>query len=157
MDRVKALGKVYIFRGLPVEQLEKLAQIATPHSLSPHAVLFDEGQAGAGLYVILLGTLKVFKKLSKNGDAEEVATLATGSYFGEVGFLVEDHQRSARVETTDRTELLSFEHDDLCRLCDEDPILGYHVYRALAQALARRLSNTTRDAAYYKALTRHQR
>lgn len=155
MDRVEALSKVYLFRELPAEQLEKLADVATSHSLSPHTVLFDEGQSGADLYVIVLGTLKVLKKRGKEGDAEEVATLATGSYFGEVAFLVDDHERSASVETTDRTELLSFKYEDLSRICDEDPKLGYYVYRALARALAKRLSNTTRDAAYFKALALH--
>jgi len=151
MDYADALSKVFLFKDMPLAQRSKLATIAHEYSLPAHERLFDEGDTGDEMYVIVLGTAKVFKK-REGGDPEEVATLATGSYFGEMAFLIDAHERTAMVETQERTIALGFKEEELLALCDKDPEVAHYLYRALARGLALRLRNTTRDQAYFKAM-----
>ena len=156
MDYATELSKIYLFRDMPPPQLAKLATKAREYGLQPGARLFEEGDAGDELFVIVLGTARVLKN-NDAGDPEEVATLATGSYFGEIAFVVDDHIRGATIEMTERSVLLGLKQDDILELIAGDDALGVHLYRAIARGLARRLNSTTRDKAYFKVLARRGR
>jgi len=153
VDYVVELSKVFLFKDMPRDQLRKLATKAREYGLQPGARLFDEGDAGDEIFVIVLGTARVLKN-NDAGDAEEVATLASGSYFGEIAFVVDDHVRGASIEMTERSVLLGLKQDDIRELIAGDDTLGLHLYRAIARGLARRLNSTTRDKAYFKVLAR---
>ena len=156
MDYAAELGKVYLFKSMPKDQLNKLGKKAREYGLPPGASIFEEGDTGDELFVIVHGTARVLKN-NAAGDPEEVATLGNGSYFGELAFVVDDHVRAATIEMTERSVLLGFKQDEVLELIAEDEALGVHLYRAIARGLARRLNSTTQDKAYFKVLARRGR
>jgi CRP-like cAMP-binding protein len=156
VKNIESLRKTFLFRDMPAEQLHKLLEIGAQRSVGAGVELFREGAKKEEFFVLLMGTVKVSKRDDK-GIAEEIATLGTGSYFGEVELLNEEHQSAATVVTQEPTTLLAFSHRELCELCDSDHNLGSHFYRAVARGLARRLVNTTGIAAHYRGMVvRHR-
>ena len=154
MDYAEALSKVHLFKDLPSSEVGKLATVAREYVLPSHSTLFSEGDVGDEFFAIVRGTAKVLKK-NAQGEPEEVTTLGTGSYFGEVGFIINEHVRSATIETQEDCVVLGFKQDDVSRLLMSDDKLAHWFYRAIAVGLARRLTATTRDAAYFKAIALH--
>ena len=62
MDRIR---NVSIFSKLSDEQIEKLKKISVIKKFSAKEILFYEGDAPIYLYVLLQGTLKVYKTKHK--------------------------------------------------------------------------------------------
>lgn len=151
MKHPDELKKIFLFRELPDRELGKLGAIAHEHTLSPGVELFREGQEITDFFVIVIGTVKVLKK-AKTGGNEEIATLGTGSYFGEVELVRPDRHAAATIETTEPTTVLALPYADLEKLCDEDRELAVQLYRAIAKGLARRLAQTDETAANYRMM-----
>jgi CRP-like cAMP-binding protein len=151
MNYAEALKKVHLFKDLHHTHLEKIAAVATEYVLPSHTTLFSDGDHGDEFFAILRGTARVLKKNS-NGEQEEVAILGTHSYFGEMAFIIDEHNRTATIETQEDCIVLGFKQEDLLKILNKDDHLAHHFYRALAMGLARRLMATTRDSAYYKAV-----
>lgn len=153
MNITAALQKTFLFKDFPVTELEKLATVAKHEKRGHDSVLFREGEKGDQFFLITLGSVRVMKK-NRDGEEEEVAHLATGSYFGEMAVIEGDHERTATIITQEQTELLTLSQTDVQRLFAKDDKLAHHFYRAMCRGLVNRLRNTTQDAAFFKALAR---
>ena len=154
MNIVAALQKTFLFKDFPSSELEKLASVTKYEKRAPDSVLFREGEEGTLFFLIVLGSVRVLKK-NNDGVDLEVATLASGSYFGEMAMVVDDkHERTATIVTQEQTELLTLSQADVETLFAKDDRLAHHFYRAMCKGLTRRLSATTQDAAFFKALAR---
>lgn len=151
MKDAETLSKTALFRDIPSNQLQKMAQIAEERRVGPGTELLREGGESNELLVVLLGTVKITKRNGQGRD-EEIATLGTGSYLGEVEFVSADHEIAATATAQETTTLLSLKRDAIERLCEEDHTLGYHLFRALARGLGRRLSFTNETAARFKGM-----
>ena len=147
-----ALKKTFLFRNFTEAQIAKLLETGKERRLGANAIVFNEGDSGTEMYVLLMGSVGVFK--NREGQDEEMATLGSGSYFGEMAILDDEHQRSASIHTKEPTTLLVLSDQDAEALFKDDDKLAHEFFKALAQGLARRLRNTTQDAAFYKALAR---
>ncbi len=156
MAHEETLAKTSLFADFSKEHIHKLAAAATEESLPAHSEIFREGETGSDLYVLALGTVKVLKKGS-DGDDEEVATLGTGSYFGEMGLVLQDHVRTGTIRAMEDSKVLKITQDAINSLCESDPALGREFYRAVARGLARRLNITNRDVAQYRTYWREHR
>lgn len=154
MDYVDSLSKTFLFKDMPKAELTKLAKIVTEQKVPAHTILFNEGDAGKDMYVLVLGSAKVLKK-DKGGDTQQVAVLGSGSYFGEMALVSDDHVRTATIETQELSIVLSVSQSKLEELCAQDDRFGHHFYRALSRGLERRLRSATMDAAYFKGMMRH--
>jgi CRP/FNR family cyclic AMP-dependent transcriptional regulator len=151
---LSVLQKASLFKGVPAEELEKLAALAREEIVAPAQELFREGSAGDALYIVVLGTVQVSKKAT-SGSHEDVATLGSGSYFGEMALVDDDHQRSATVFAKEPTTVHVYDRASIEKLCQADDTFAKYLYRSVARGLARRLAVTTNDAAYYRAQARN--
>lgn len=147
-----ALKKTFLFRNFSEEQIKKFMDAGKEITLPANNIVFREGDEGNQMFIILMGTVAVLK--NREGQDEEMATLGSGSYFGEMAILDDDHQRSASIHTKESTTLLSLTHDAAASVFAHDDHLAHEFFKSLAQGLARRLRHTTQDAAFYKALAR---
>lgn len=83
--------------------LAKVADVAEPASFDPGAVVFREGDAADGLYVLESGRVTVSQKLPeaelREGDRPDkiIGLLEKGAYFGEMA-LLNDEPRSATIQ-----------------------------------------------------------
>jgi DNA-binding CsgD family transcriptional regulator len=98
------LSKIDFLKNLPEEVLESVASECLFKSLEDGEVLFEDGEEGNSMFVILSGGLTVFKHQT------EIALRGMGEYLGEMA-LIESKPRSAKVVSSGGTQLLEITHD----------------------------------------------
>ena len=150
------LAATRLFKSFSAAHIAKLAAVATEESVPAQTELFREGESGSDLYVLALGTVKVFKR-NEEGDREEVATLGTGSYFGEMALVADNHIRTGTIVAMEDSTVLRITTESIMNLCDDDPVFGREFYKAVAQGLVRRLNMTNKNVAQYRAYWREHR
>lgn len=100
------LAQVTLFRSLNKKQVTQLARFATVQQYQPHQVIVREGDTGLGLYVIVSGSVEVYKEPPAAEGPTVLRVLVAGDFFGEMA-LLDDYPRSATVRARDWTECLT--------------------------------------------------
>lgn len=139
------LQNVYVFKELTPKELETIASLATVESFGPGDEIFTQGDAAVSFFVIKFGSVKIQR--SGKEDSVDVATLGTGSHFGEMAF-VDGEKRSATVIAIERTELVKLDFQDLRRVLEANPAIAVKVYKSFAHFLCGRLRITTTDLSF---------
>jgi CRP-like cAMP-binding protein len=137
---VEALSKVELFRGLAPRGLERVASISSEETHAAEHVLFQEGDAGDKLYVIVEGKTRISRRVSGMGE-EALAVLGPGSSFGEMA-LIDEVPRSADAIVHERCKLLVLSKEALQDLMFLDKELAYEVLWNTVRILSRRLRET---------------
>jgi len=140
------LKGVYLFADLNEEQRGEFAKIAEAMPLPASYTIFAAGDAATALYLIQDGTVRLTKS-SPGAKTIEVATLGSGSHFGEMP-LIDGAERSATAQTLEPTAVFRFDYDRVRALLDRSPTIAGVFYRALARFLSNRLRQTTTDMGY---------
>ena len=96
------------------EDLQRLHDVGTETEIAAGQVFIEHGQYGAGLYVILEGTVTV-------EAAEGTRELGPGSVLGERALLSPTGRRTARVRATSDVRALAVGRAEFDRLCTSDP------------------------------------
>lgn len=108
------------------EDLRLFETVGTENAVAAGQVLIERGQPGAGLYVVLEGTVVV--------EAPEGALeFGPGAVIGERALLSADGLRAARVRTLSDVRLLAVDRADFDRLCADDPELAGRLVSAPAE------------------------
>jgi CRP-like cAMP-binding protein len=136
----EALSKVELFKGLSPKGLERVASITTEEGYPAGHVLFQEGDAGDRLYVIVEGKTRISRRVPGMGE-EALAVLGPGSSFGEMA-LIDDVPRSADAIVHERTRLLVLSKEAMQDLLFLDKELAYEVLWNTVRILSRRLRET---------------
>ena len=122
-----------LFKPFDHQQQMDLLKRFEGHDLEPGTVIIREGDAGQGLFVILLGEVEVSRR-DPGGRDKTVAKLGAGEVFGEMS-LLGDKPTTATVRTLSRTTIM---------------FLGRDYFRRLVQALP-----PLRQ--YFEELSKHRR
>jgi NADH:ubiquinone reductase (H+-translocating) len=88
---------------------------ATQAHYEPGETVFEEGEVGDSLYMILAGQVEVIKRVGS--QTEIVRTLGPGEYFGEMALLGR-HPRSAGTRASSALDLLVLPASDFSALAD---------------------------------------
>jgi len=125
-----------LFSGLDDEAAAALEASMSPATLRRGEILFNEGDDGDQLYVVIDGKVKL-GKTSLDGRENLLAILGPGQMFGELSFF-DPGPRSATATAVTDVELKSLGHATL------SPVLSAHpdVAHALLNQLAGRLRRT---------------
>lgn len=145
MGQTAVIGNVYLFKELSDAELQKIMAIAQEKNLTAGEEIFMTGEAAKSFYVIAVGSVKIFSN-SSQGDAMNIATLGSGSHFGELP-LFDQGNRSATAQTLEPTRLLEITYGDLDKVLNDNPIIATKVYKSCSRFLATRLRNTLGDLA----------
>ena len=148
---IKLLENLYIFRGLSDEDLSKIEAIAELESYSSGDLIFRQNDVADAFFVIQHGmvNIELDEKVDKSGHIA-VATLGTGSHFGEMGFL-DDQPRSASAIAASYSDILRIGYSATKEVLKSDPALSIHVYKQLAVFVCSRLRLTTLDLKYERS------
>ena len=98
--RVEMLGRVDLFRGLTPAELDKLAHHLVPAPFPKGADITRQGAVAHWLYLIIQGECDVWREL-ENGQRRQLATLAAGNVFGEMGLMTGEPRRATVSARTD--------------------------------------------------------
>jgi cAMP-dependent protein kinase regulator len=106
----RPVPKSPLFEVLTEEERDALVREMDLESHEEGSVIISEGQAGASMYIIANGEVKVFT----NGASGTVylAKLGEGDFFGEVSML-SGKPRTATITASQRTELLRLDKEKL--------------------------------------------
>jgi len=132
---VDLLSRVPVFGALAADDLERIAQVAVPRSLSAGEVLFREGDRSDTCYVVRSGRVRAVR--DRHGRTITLATFGEHDFFGELA-MFEDELRSATVEALEATRLVAVLGADMRRLMRLHP----EITTRLVISLGRRLRET---------------
>lgn len=144
------LATTEIFDNFSEAQLTLVAALCTSATYNKGHVLMSENEQSDEMYIIGRGGVEVLVNPGTVGDEAAhrnlepvvLTELRQGQVVGEVA-LVDQGVRSASIRVSrDDTLLLRLRRDQLMRLCETYPVLGYKLMKNLAAELATKIRNT---------------
>jgi CRP/FNR family transcriptional regulator, cyclic AMP receptor protein len=139
LDRIQFLKTVPFFDQLSNRQLKGVSDIIFERTYDVDELIFEEGQPGAALFLILDG--KVAVEVVRETSTTRLAVLQKSAFFGEMA-LLDETPRSATARALERTRTLALYRNDLNGLVQRDPKTACQIYRSLAGMIAERLRLT---------------
>lgn len=133
LERIRSLS---LFTGLSPGELHLVEQLMHQRSYLPGEVIFDEGEEGHAIYIILEGQVSITR--TRNGTVSEVARLGVGDFFGELA-LLDGAPRSADARAADAARLAVFFRDDFLELLDTHGRIASKIARQLARHIGARM------------------
>ena len=149
MDVIPLLKQLPYFADLSNDLLGQVVATGRTREVSPDEIIFRRGDPPDGLYVLLDGTVRVFLT-DEQGHEVELATLSTGSLFGEMA-LLDGEPRSATVASVGHSRCLWLARDEFLQLLRSAPGL----LESLLADLSRRVRGTQEK--FYWEMLRRQR
>src|SRR5580692_11593232 len=95
MNKVEVLSRSPLFEMLSTPELEFVADLSRPRRFAVGEIVFEEGELGDSLFVIVEGEAEVLRK-NDEGQLKVLTTLKAPSFFGEMS-LIDKEYRSASV------------------------------------------------------------
>lgn len=138
------LRRVEIFGGLSDEELAHVAGLCRIRRQSASDIVFNEGDDGDELLIILEGCVRVsINTKSAQGvmAPSTINMLYNGQSFGEM-VLLGGASRSATVTCVDPCVFLVIKERDFAALCERNPRIGYRVMRNMASDLSYKLRSS---------------
>jgi CRP/FNR family transcriptional regulator, cyclic AMP receptor protein len=139
LDRIQFLKTVPFFDRLSNRQLKTVSDIMFERTYDADESIFEEGQPGAALFLILDG--KVAIEICRETSTTQLAILGKGAFFGELA-LLDDAPRSADARALEPTRTLALYRNDLTGLRHRHARTACQIYRSLATMIGDRLRAT---------------
>ncbi len=130
----RALRHIDLFHEMSMSDLVRIRSLSESRSLDAGEHIIIEGEVTHGLYILVDGEVRV----ERNGT--HVATLSSGSHFGEMALLT-DRPRSASVVAKSAVNLLILEKQAFHQLLAAEPTIASKFLFKLAQTLSFRLDD----------------
>lgn len=134
---LSSLGAIGLFGGLTEEAIQEFGSSLSVTDVEPGSAVFQEGEGGREMFVVLDGELEVLKR-SKRGREARVAVLGPGDWFGEMSIL-DVLPRSATMRVISPSRLLRITAHDLDALYRRDLKSYALVSLNIAREMSRRL------------------
>lgn len=128
-----------LFRNLDETERAQILFIGQRRTCQAGEVLFREGDAGDGLYIVVKGSVRISKQ-SATGE-EALAVLEPPAFFGEMA-LIDFSARAADAISNEATELFFIPLQDLRALIEVQHRIALKILYALCEVLAQRLRET---------------
>lgn len=140
MERSTQIRNVQLFSSLADHAISQVSAISHEETHRKGDVLFEYGDPGDKLYLILEGQIRVGRTIPGLGE-EALAVLGPGEVFGEMA-LLDESPRSADATVHSKCRLLAIAKDDFDDLLFRDKALAYEVLWSTVNLLVSRLRAT---------------
>ncbi|HBL23282.1 MAG TPA: Crp/Fnr family transcriptional regulator [Deltaproteobacteria bacterium] len=127
------LRTVNLFSDLKDNELETISRILYVHSYQRGQLIFQEGENGDALFVVLKGKVKVCL-YDEEGREYVLDIIGKDGFFGELA-LIDDLPRSANAIAMEAADLLVVRRSDFVKLLMENPSISVNILRVLAGRL----------------------
>jgi CRP-like cAMP-binding protein len=134
-QRIQELKGLALFKSLSTRELRELDELLHERSYQKDEVVFDQGDVGLGLFIVVKGRVKV---VSSHAALQQLAPeCGPGDFFGELA-LFEEAERTARVVAIEPTEVLALFRTEFFSLLDRDHKVGVKVLLELSRTVVLR-------------------
>ena len=131
-QRIENLKALSLFKQLSPRELRELDELLHERSYLKDEVIFDEGDTGLGLFIVLSGRVKI---VSSHAALQRLAPeFGVGDYFGELA-LFEESQRTARVVAMEPTQVLALFRTEFISLLERDQDIGVKILFELSRTV----------------------
>ncbi|MBN1577669.1 MAG: cyclic nucleotide-binding domain-containing protein [Chitinispirillaceae bacterium] len=137
MVNIELMKELPVFESLTTGELVQIERVLHERHYGPGEVVFNEGEPGAGLYIIKKGEISIRKKIAGSNDIQ-LAVIPERSFFGELA-LLDEIPRSASAIAVTPTILYGFSKPDLEHLLERNQRLGIKIILNLSKLVSRRL------------------
>ena len=134
------LASVKIFQDLEMEELELIRKSAKEMTFPEDTVIFEQGDAGNKMYLILEGVVEIWKSDGREIKGSRLARLKSGEVFGEMALFDKEPRSASTVTSPAReTRMLVWEEKDLFEIVESRPTLGVKLFLNFLRAMSSRL------------------
>lgn len=128
VEKVLFLKGVDLFKNIPGEELSHIAQITDELECAPNQTVFNEGEQGDAMYLIVDGKVKV------HSGEHVFAELGHNQCFGEMSIL-DAEPRSASITALTDLILLKIQREDFTEILAEKPEISQGIMKVLTRRL----------------------
>ena len=114
-SHILTLSSGPLFKGMGKKLLRKLLIDLIEKKYTAGDIIFNEGESGKAVYVVLEGSVKIIKK--SNSESKTLVVLGPGSHFGELALIGHASRFASAVAEEDSLLLIMYKSyfDDLIR------------------------------------------
>ncbi len=145
---ISMLRDVELFSSLSDHALTEIASRTATAEYKPAERIFEEGDVGDAMYLILRGEVRISKDIPGVGE-EALAFLQDGAYFGEMSLVGEESHRSASAIASSPVKVAKLGRADFQALLDEDKEAGVEILTSFVNTLAERLRASNDKLAFF--------
>jgi CRP-like cAMP-binding protein len=133
MSIVDQLKGALLFRGVDQADCEALIKVMRRQSYPAGAILFQKGDPGDTMYIILGGRIRIFVT---DAEARELTIrhYGPGEMFGEFS-PIDQKPRSASAAAAEPLDVLILHRDDFLTFLQDRPLVGLAMMRTLVERL----------------------
>jgi CRP-like cAMP-binding protein len=141
--RLQLLKNVILFKDLSRRELEMVNSLMHERRYIADEVIFDEGEEGQGLFLVLTGRVKITLPAHVN---QSLIELGPGAFFGEVA-LLDQSIRTAQARAIEDSQIVALFRAEFYTLLNTHSGIASRVSLQLAKVLAARLRQTVLQTA----------
>lgn len=134
--RLQRLQTVSLFASLTPRELGIVNGLLHERSYLADEVIFDQGEEGQALYIVLAGRVSI--RRANAGHASAIGEEQAGDFFGDLA-LLDDSPRFAQARALENCELAVFFRADFFGLLDTHALIASKISLQLARSMAQRL------------------
>jgi PPM family protein phosphatase len=136
--KLEVLKSMRMFRYLSYKELVRVMNITETQGYRAGDSIFREGEPGECMYVVLAGTVRMYK-----GEVP-VAVMRRGQHFGEMS-LVDRSVRSLTATAEEDSRMIAIPRRSFYSIVKKEPPLAVKILWSFVQVLGSRLRKTTAD------------
>ena len=135
-SRLAILAPMPLFAHCNERELRSVAQSTRPRQFTKDHVIFEQGQPGTALYLVISGSVAIVR------SGRTIVTLGPGSNFGEMAML-DEPSRSASAIATEQCELMVIPRDAFFAMLKGNPMLAVKILWNMLLGLSANLRTTS--------------
>ncbi len=135
-SRLAILAPMPLFAHCTQRELRVVAQATRPRQFAKGTTIFEQGQPGTELYLVISGQIAIVK------NGRTIVTLGPGSNFGEMAML-DEPVRSASARAVEDSELMVIPRDAFFAMLKGNPMLAVKILWNMLLRLSARLRATS--------------
>jgi CRP/FNR family cyclic AMP-dependent transcriptional regulator len=133
--RLRELRGMRLFKQLTPRELREADELLHERAYEKDEIIFDEGDAGLGLFIVVSGRVKVF---SSHQALQQLAPeFCCGDFFGEMS-LFDESLRTARVIAIEPARVVALFRTEFFSLLDRNKSIGVKILFELSKAVCQR-------------------
>ncbi|MCX5812244.1 MAG: Crp/Fnr family transcriptional regulator [Proteobacteria bacterium] len=130
IDNIKT---VHLFSALKYNEIEAISRITALKRYPKGYVVFQEGEQGDALYIIVNGKVKV-SIYDEDGREYILDIIGKDGFFGELS-LIDELPRSADIITTEDSTFLVIKRVEFLKLLVDNPVITLSILKTLSKRL----------------------